>query len=128
MDLLKILLIVAGTLSLVIGLAGVVIPGLPTTPFLLLTAGLYMRSSDKLYKKLLENKWINRYLSEYRKNKGITRGTKFRVIMLMWGMIIVSCIFFIPSDVVKIIVLVFGLIGSYVMGKVVPTVNKNVNS
>ena len=49
MNLIKVLLIVLGTLSLCVGIIGIVVPGLPTTPFVLLTAGLYIKSSDKLY-------------------------------------------------------------------------------
>ncbi len=129
MDLIKILLIIAGTLSLILGLAGIVIPGLPTTPFLLLTAGLYLRGSDKLYNKFMEYKLINRYISNYRKNKGMTKRNKISVILLMWTMITVSCVFFIPADIAKIIVVVAGLTGTYVMGKVVPTVESiNINN
>ncbi len=58
MSFLKSILILLGTLSLCIGVIGIVVPGLPTTPFLLLTAGLYIKSSDKLYTKLISNRLV----------------------------------------------------------------------
>ena len=55
---LKPLLILAGMVALVLGLIGIIVPVLPTTPFLLLAALLYGRSSEKLYRLLLRNKYI----------------------------------------------------------------------
>jgi uncharacterized membrane protein YbaN (DUF454 family) len=69
MNLLKIVLILLGTLSLVIGVTGVFIPGLPTTPFLLLTAGLYVRSSEKLYQSLITNRYFGTFIREFRRTR-----------------------------------------------------------
>jgi len=80
-----------------------------------------MRSSETLYRRFLTIKWIKRYLSEYKKNNGMTKKAKISVILLMWAMIAVSCVFFIHSEAFKIIVVLLGLTGTYVMGIVVPT-------
>ena len=61
----KTILIILGTVSLILGVTGIFIPGLPTTPFLLLTAGLYLRSSKKLYKRLISNQYIGCYIDNY---------------------------------------------------------------
>lgn len=116
------ILISLGTLSLSLGVLGVFVPGLPTTPFLLLTASLYVRSSDKLYAKLIGSRFFGKYISNYRKNKGITKRTKIYSLILMWVMITCSVVFFIPNFYVKLVVLFVGLIGTYVMGFVVKTV------
>ena len=83
MSLVKIILIVLGTLSLGIGIIGIVVPGLPTTPFLLLTAGLYVKSSDRLYQKLISNRYVGSYILEYQANKGMTKRAKLYAIGLM---------------------------------------------
>lgn len=117
----KAILISLGTLSLCIGAVGVVVPGLPTTPFLLLTAGLYIRSSEKLYQKLISNRIFGSYIVSFYAQKGMTLRAKFSAISVMWLMILSSVIFFISNVPVKIVVVVVGIIGSIVMGFVVPT-------
>jgi len=118
---LKLTLILLGTISLGIGVTGIFIPGLPTTPFLLITAALYARSSDKLYHRLLEAKFVGSYIKEFRRNKGLYLQTKIFSIAVMWIMILVSVLFLIPSSTGKLIVLGVGAIGTIVMGFLIPT-------
>jgi uncharacterized protein len=122
MKLLKFLYIVLGTISLCIGIVGIVVPGLPTTPFLLLTAALYIKGSDRLYHILISNKITGPYITNYRSKKGMTLKLKLRSISLMWIMISISCIFFIEPASIKLIVIAAGCIGTVVMGFFVPTV------
>jgi len=124
MNLFKVILISLGTLSLLFGLIGIMVPGLPTTPLLLLTAGLYVRSSEKLYNKLISNRIVGSYIVEFRTNNGMTRITKITVISLMWIMIMISVLFLINHLTVKIIVLLAGITGTVVMGLIVPTTIK----
>jgi uncharacterized membrane protein YbaN (DUF454 family) len=121
MNFFKVILIVLGTLSLCIGIIGIVVPGLPTTPFILLTAGLYLKSSDKLYQKFIANRFIGAYILEFQTNKGMTKRNKLFAIGTMWIMITLSCVFFIVPYFLKFIVSIIGLIGTYVMGIVIPT-------
>ena len=121
---LKAILIIAGTISLVLGVIGIFVPGLPTTPFLVLTAGLYIRSSEKLYKMLIRNKYLGSYITEFQIRKGMTRKTKIYSISVMWIMIVISITLFITPVLLKVIIAGFGLIGTFVMGFVVPTRDK----
>jgi uncharacterized membrane protein YbaN (DUF454 family) len=121
MNLLKITWITLGSISLLIGIIGIVVPGLPTTPFILLSAGFYIRSSDKLYQKLISNQFIGSYIMEYQTQKGMTLKAKITAIGTMWFMITVSTLFFISTFTVKVIVILIGLIGTVVMGFIVPT-------
>jgi uncharacterized protein len=125
---LKAIMISFGTISLVIGVLGAFVPGLPTTPFLLLSAGLYVHSSERLYNFLINNRYIGAYILKYRSNKGMTRKMKLYSICLMWLMIIISIPFFIHSLTTKIIVSFLGLIGTFVMGIIVPTSNTLYNN
>jgi uncharacterized membrane protein YbaN (DUF454 family) len=127
MNLLKPILVSFGTMSLGLGIVGIVMPGLPATPFFLLSAGLYLRSSEKLYNKLLSNKWIGSYIIKYQTNKGLTKGGKIGAIVMMWAMIALSCLAFIESLPVKTGVLIAGLIGTIVMGFFIPTVHISKN-
>jgi len=118
----KPILIVLGTLSLSLGIFGIIVPGLPTTPFLLLTAGLYLRSSKTLYNWVISNRLVGPYIVNYNKNKGITRKVKIKAISLMVAMISLSTIFFIDTLTLKLIVISLGIIGAIVLIFVVPTV------
>lgn len=128
MYLIKVILIVFGTLSLIVGIAGIVIPGLPTVPFILLAAGLYIKSSDKLYQKLIGNKIIGSYVTEYRNKKGMTKKSKLTAIGIMWGMIAISCIFIITAFSLKHVVAVIGVIGTIVIVFIIPTITSDRNN
>ena len=118
----KFLLIFLGTVSLILGITGIFVPGLPTTPFLLLTAGCYVKSSDKLYHYLLKTNLLGTYISDFQLKKGMTERSKIYAICMMWLMITLSCIFLIGPHTSKLIVIVIGVIGTIVMGFIVPTI------
>ncbi len=67
-----------------LGILGVIIPILPTTPFLLLAASCYAKSSEKLYRWLLGNKWLGKYIKNYREGKGLPFKLKIICVSLLW--------------------------------------------
>jgi len=80
----KILGIMAGSLSLALGVAGIFVPLLPTTPFLLLSAALYMRSSPRLYDWLLRQPCLGAYIRDFRENRAIPLRAKVVSVVLVW--------------------------------------------
>ena len=118
----KVLLIILGTIFLGLGILGIFIPGLPTTPFLLLTAALYLRSSQRLYQKLISNKILGKYIQNYTEKRGITKRVKIYSIAIMWLMIGISVVFLIKVVTIKMVIIGIGLIGTIVMGFVIKTV------
>lgn len=107
----KILLITLGSLSLVLGVIGIFIPLLPTTPLLLLSAWCYFRSSEKLYLKLINSKHLGAYIRNFRENKVIPLKTKIYIISLLW-ISLIYCIFFVAAGMLWLqIILVIILIG-----------------
>lgn len=117
----KALFIILGTLSLGLGILGIIIPGLPTTPFVLLTAGLYARSSKRLHNWMVNHRAIGSYILRYRRNKGLTKREKLYAIIMMWAMILISGLLFITSAAVHLILLAAGITGTVVMGWIVPS-------
>lgn len=117
----KLLWIIAGSLFLGLGVLGIFVPGLPTTPFLLLAAGCYLRGSDRLYQRLINHPRLGRYIREWQETKGLSKKVKIRSLLLMWVMILLSVTLLIKTWVPRIIILVIGLIGTIVMGWVLPT-------
>ncbi len=67
-----------------LGVLGLFLPLLPTTPFLLLAAACYARSSEKLYDWLLGNRWFGEYIRNYREGKGIPLKRTAIAIALLW--------------------------------------------
>ena len=80
----RILLIVSGTLCVALGILGMFLPVLPTTPFLLLAAICYARSSKRFYHWLMTNPWCGKYIRNYREGKGIPLKQKVLTILLLW--------------------------------------------
>jgi uncharacterized protein len=89
----KALLVVAGTICLALAAVGLVLPLIPTTPFLLLAAACYVRSSERMYRWLLNNRWFGQYIRHYREGKGIPLKTKILAISVLWAVILYSTIF-----------------------------------
>jgi hypothetical protein len=85
--LLRWLLIIIGLAAVGIGTVGIFVPLLPTTPFYLLAAACFFRSSDRLYRWLIGNKWCGPYIRNYREHRAIPRHAKVVALILLWGTI-----------------------------------------
>jgi uncharacterized membrane protein YbaN (DUF454 family) len=105
----KWILSTAGTIFLGIGVIGIFLPILPTTPFLLLAAACYARSSKRFYDWLMNNKWFGSYIKNYREGKGIPLKVKTFTISLLWITILFSVFFIIHISWVKIILIIMAL-------------------
>ena len=78
------LLIGVGGLSVVLGTVGIFVPLLPTTPFLLLAAACFVRSSPRLYRWLITHKWFGTYIKNYREHRVIPLRFKVLTLTLLW--------------------------------------------
>lgn len=106
-DLKRTLLIACGTLSVALGVVGILFPVLPTTPFLLLAAVCYARSSERFYHWLLTNRWLGEYIRNYREGRGIPLKQKVLTITLLWLSIGYAAVFVVPFWWLKLIL--FGI-------------------
>jgi len=84
------LCVIFGSISLALGTIGIFLPLLPTTPFYLLTAWLYMRGSKKLYNKVMSNKYFGAIVRNFQEDKSISLRTKIVIISMLWGTILFS--------------------------------------
>jgi uncharacterized protein len=100
------LFFVAGTITLLLGAVGVVLPILPTTPFLLVSLACYLRSSERMTHWMLNNKYFGKYIRNYTEGKGIPMKTKLFAIAVLWITITISGVILVPLLVVQIILLV----------------------
>lgn len=103
----RVLLIFFGTLFVVIGVVGAFLPILPTTPFMLLAAWCYARSSIRFYNWIMNNKVFGPVLREWRQYRSIPRRAKRAALILMPGSFAVSIIFFVPILWVQVMLAFF---------------------
>ena len=102
-------LIVFGTLFVGLGLVGIFLPVLPTTPFLLLAAVCYARSSQRFYDWLLNNRWFGEYIRNYREGKGVHLRHKVSALVLLWGTIGAAVLVWVHNGWVRALLLVIAV-------------------
>ena len=89
----KFLFAFLGSVSLVLGIMGVFLPVLPTTPFLLLAAAMYMRSSQRLYNWLMSHKHLGAYIRNFREHKALPLRVKVVSVTMVWATLLYCAIF-----------------------------------
>ena len=81
--LIKTLLLIGGWLSLITGLIGILLPLLPTTPFLLLAAFCFSRSSTRLHHWLSHHPWFGPPIQQWQQTHTVSRKTKKKALFLI---------------------------------------------
>lgn len=86
----KILFNVIGVIALFLAIAGVFLPLLPTTPFLLLASACFVRGSERMHHWLHRNRLFGKYLRDFEEKRGIPLKAKITALVLLWGSILFS--------------------------------------
>lgn len=120
---LKTSLMIIGSTTLVLGLIGVFIPVLPTTPFLLISVGCYANSSEKMHTFLLKSKIYENTVEKFLKEGGMSLRAKLSITIPV-GILLTVLFFLFENPVVKIIIA--GLFVAKVITFIkIPTINKD---
>lgn len=106
---LRALLIAGGSFSLGLGILGIFLPLLPTTPLLLLAAACYARGSHRFYRWLLENRYFGRYIRDWRAGRGIPRRAKVVAIVLILCTLGPATVFFVPHIAGQLVLFLIGV-------------------
>ena len=109
--LLRILWVGLGCLFVGLGAIGAVVPGMPTTVFLVLAAACFITSSQRLYDWLISNKTFGPYLKDYREGKGIPRRAKVLALSMIVIFVSFAVFYAIEATQIKVLVGLIGLIG-----------------
>jgi uncharacterized membrane protein YbaN (DUF454 family) len=99
------LLVAAGCFFVGLGVVGIVVPLLPTTPLLLLAAACFARSSERFYRWLLGNRWFGAYVKNYREGRRIPARVKIFSVALLWVVILLSACFAVSNVVVRVVLI-----------------------
>ncbi len=78
------LFILLGWLFVLLGVIGILVPILPTTPFLILALALFAKSSPKFHQMLLDNRWLGKILRQWEEEKAVSRQIKIRASLLIF--------------------------------------------
>jgi uncharacterized protein len=100
--------LICGSLCLILGIIGVFIPILPTTPFLLLASLCYMRSSKRLYDWLINHRVFGAYIYNYVTHKAISKKNRMYALAFLWTTLILSMLVASATHV-SVILIVVGL-------------------
>ena len=111
----RIIWFMLGFTVMCIGLVGIVVPGLPTTPLMILAAACFAKSSQKFYDWIINNKMFGHHVKNYREGKGIPKKSKPVILGTMWTFVLFAVLIAIPDSappVSKITTLVLAVIGT----------------
>jgi uncharacterized protein len=114
----KILFIALGSIFLGLGVIGLILPGIPGTPFLLLSSALYVRSSDRLYAWLINHRVFGRHIKAFREHRAMSRRSKIVALCSMWAAISFSVFVVFDALLVKLLMMSGGAIGTFVIARV----------
>lgn len=117
----KIVFVVIGIVSVVLGIVGIFIPGLPTTPFLLLSSWLFYKSSKRMHDALHRSKWLGEYIRRYESGEGVSLRSKLFSVGCMWTMIGISAFCAFENLHMRLLLAGLGLIGTVSLFVLVPT-------
>lgn len=109
-----------GWLAVAVGFIGVVIPGLPTTGFMVFAAWCFSKSSPRFERWLLDLPAVGPLIRDYRSGLGMPRRAKMTAVVMIVVAVTLSS-FAIPNPVVRSIVIVAGLIGIWYISSRIPT-------
>ena len=90
-----------------ISLIGLIVPGLPTTPLMIVAAACFFRSSKRLFNWVLSNKYFGNYVKEFREGRGMPRKAKFIALGFIWLFVSISVFVGIPDHLVYVKILTF---------------------
>lgn len=108
MSIKRIALLILGHVSLALGLIGIMVPVLPTTPFLLLASFCFYKSSDRLHAWLMNHPLFGNRLKNYIEHRAVSRRTKITAIAFLWTSLLVSMIL-INIGYVRVIMTLVGI-------------------
>jgi len=109
---------IAGTISLLFAFIGIILPVLPTTPFILISAACYYKGSKKLHNWLLKNPIFGPIIKDYEKHRGMKKTTKIKALLIMWSAVLASSFFILETLLMRAIIITIAIIGTIVMIRV----------
>ena len=112
------LLVVAGVISLGLAVAGAILPGLPTTPFVLLAAACFAKSSPRMHAWLLSNRWLGPMVRDWEAHRSLPLKVKWLATTMMLTMVSLSSWHLMGRPWLAAVVVASGLLGAWVVWRI----------
>lgn len=109
MELKRLFFLSLGTTFFSIGAVGVVIPVLPTTPFILISVFCFGKSSKRAERWISNNRYFGSYIENYKNKNGVPLDIKLKSIAFLWTMLIISIMFFSNNDYLSLLLVIIGI-------------------
>jgi uncharacterized membrane protein YbaN (DUF454 family) len=115
---LKLVYNIIGTVSLFFGFIGVLLPIIPTTPFVLLSAACYYKGSERLHGWLSGNEVFGPMIRDYEEHGGMRKATKIKALTIMWVAVLASTLLILDTLTMRTLILLIAVIGTASMLRV----------
>lgn len=122
------LLIGIGFISVGIGLIGTVVPGLPTTIFMIIAAACFGRASERWYRWLMTRKFVGKHFHSMMQGRGLPMRVKYYAIAACWAMLAIVFLFMVKSTGGRIGIVVTALIQATVVLRLPTLIERNPES
>lgn len=115
---LKLFYNIIGTVSLFFGFIGVILPIIPTTPFVLLSAACYYKGSERLHGWLSRNEVFGPMIRDYEEHGGMRKATKMKALTIMWAAVLGSALLILETLTMRVLIILVAVIGTASMLRV----------
>lgn len=105
----KVSFLILGLISLILGIIGIFLPVLPTTPLLLLTSYCFLKSSDRLNGKFVQTKIYKKYVRKFKQNGGMTLRTKLTITIPV-SLLLLFMFIIIEDSIIRTVILIMWLV------------------
>ena len=116
----RIVFVLIGFAALALGALGVILPLLPTTPFLLVAAIAFANSSERLHQWLLDHNLLGPLVKDWQRYGAISRPTKIVSLLSMVAIVLISWLLEMPTYVIVVQILVLSCSATFIVTRPVP--------
>ena len=109
-----------GILALALGCLGVVLPLLPTTPFVLVAAFAFANSSNRLHQWLLDHNIFGPLIANWQRYGAISRSAKVLSLLSMGAVLVISLVMAVPAFVIVVQAVVVGACALFIVSRPLP--------
>ncbi len=103
---------VLGVIAVMLGAVGIVLPVMPTTPFILAAAALFSAGNPRMHNWLVKTKHFGPFIENYQNGKGVPKSLKYKTLAFLWIMLAISMFFTYKNSILLLILIIVGILVS----------------